>query len=75
MNISKSNKPSMPPIADLKAPMRLWRRLQVRRGLRMLAKANRLISRAQDLKDIAARIIGRNAQAPSDLFDGGNKDR
>ena len=49
--------------------MRLWRRLQVRRGLWMLAKANRLISRAQWLKDKAARLIGRNAQAPCDLFD------
>jgi len=78
MNTWQSKTPLINSTTVWRLPMRLWRGFQVWRGNRKLAEANRLLEAGMHLIDVsvtvrndAARLIGRNAQAPSDLFDRG----
>lgn len=82
MNTSPSRPPSTSSTSSFKGPMRLWRRFQVWRGMRLLKRADQMLdaagfmtARALELKREAARLIGKNTQAPSTLLDRAGDDR
>lgn len=62
MNTYESKEPT-------KGPMRLWRRFQYWRGMRIYARIARMAVRARLLKAEADKLIGRNVRPPMPLFD------
>lgn len=51
--------------------MRLWRRFQIWRGMRLLARSNRLAEEAIQLRYDAGRLIGHHAKPPQTASDTG----
>ncbi len=62
MNISTLSGPT-------KLPMRLWRRFQHWRAMRIYARVRRLSERGRLLTAKADRLIGTNVKPPMPLFD------
>lgn len=50
-------------------PHRLWRRFQYWRGMRKLARVQRLKAEAEREFDEGCRLIGRNVKPPMPLWD------
>lgn len=50
-------------------PMRLWRRFQYWRALRIYARAQAMAREAERLVAIADRLIGENIKPPMPLMD------
>jgi hypothetical protein len=76
MNFLGSKTASSSPSSFLRLPMRWWRRFQVWRGLKTLGRADHRIRHGmaeievgRSLRTKAAKLIGKNAVPPNDLFD------
>lgn len=66
MNISQLS-------ALTRLPMRLWRRLNHWRAMRLYAQVERMPERAAELTAKADRLIGKNVRSPMPLFDRNNE--
>lgn len=52
-----------------KVPMRLWRRFQHWRAMRMYARVHAMARESEALAAKADRLIGKNVKPPMPLFD------
>lgn len=62
MNISQSR-------GLTRLPMRLWRRFNHWRAMRLYARVRRMPEQAAELTAMADRLIGKNVRPPMPLFD------
>ena len=57
-----------------KLPMRLWRRFNHWRAMRLYAQVRRMPHRAAELTAKADRLIGKNVRPPMPRFDGDDRE-